>query len=352
MPNKKVRLFVLWFVTALALGWALGLPPALGIIPLASAVIAWRWRWASLWHGIVQALLVVLIMLWSPTLAAFAVEVVMGLAAVLIQRARQFDPSPSLAVSALLVGFGTIFRPQDLWFLLVWLAVVLWTLLYQDSKPSPLQVRFSLLVMGAAIMGAILLTVIFRVIPWRYGLIALFYGLARLFQAAFPSAHFRHKSHLTAPNPVTSPHPVLAHSGHLVVWPVVVTLVVLGAALLAFFLWIAWRHRMFRSEAPPIPDQEGVGIVREEMSESLSVSQLLAQRLRRTPVRALVHRRLQKSEKGPLARKPSETFREWLARTQPDVPSDVYQTYDAIRYGGAEDSWEARHHLEGQWPVR
>ncbi len=337
-----------WFMD---LAWLLGLVylslphPTMLMALLALAFVVPRWRrWPlivpigmaatfgvlgyQIYHSELAAGLVVLAVFWG-----------------LVARLN----TPQRAVTwAVLFTAAEGFWDRDLWWL-VWVAIIFG--IFYASSELPLSGRggrlrntFVGLVGLVSLIAAVLMTILFWLIPWAWiientaGRIAA--GLVRL----IPSLHL--PKHHISPRLLSNPgHP--SHGVHKSGAIEIIILSILAALVVIGVLWLLWRllHDM---EIADSEGQPGSFIVRESLLEAQGYHQF-GPHQPLSPVRRQVQRHLRKLRHTSYARLRGETMRQWFVRVygKSGLPVDLYEQ---VRYGAQPDTWESARQVEDQWP--
>lgn len=327
------------------LGWVL---LAVGAVPAFTRSVHPAIRFSTEVAAAVAALL-----LFHPL--GLLIQATMGIAALSISRA----PTPS-ADRAVLGGLvisvvAAYLRPLAALGFIVLAGLAVLAMVEGgagDHETVRERTRLALTLALIAAVGSTVAAVIVRLLPWQTGLAALLsaiaYPILRLLALLHVHRHitFHVFQHQTKGAAQRATRAAAAHHATLTT----TILVVIGLMILALILYAAYRHFAQNQDLPTDPAFED-GIVRETLTDS-GTDWLGRRRHPLAPVRRLVQQRHHQAHRRHNPRQPQETWREWMAREEPNLDREAAVIYEEIRYGDGPDTKEAANRLTRLWPRR
>lgn len=351
--RKRALLIALYTIALLALCVALKLPATAWVALVLGTLPGTRRQIPAALRFAIELVLIGLVILFVHSPWALGLQIVMSMAALSIARAEK-PPVDRVILGSLLLAIVAAFIKPETALAFIPLAALAVLALVEGSEGSPDTARERMRLAGAmaaiVAIGALLLAVIARVMPWQSALAVIFSALAYPFLKLASYIHRRPAKHrITGPSshPGQSPHAhqLVTHAPR----GLVIVAIIAGVLLAAVIVITAYRH-WGHNETLPGDDAKGDrGIVRETLSD-LNIDVFGRRRPPRTPVRRLVHTRLRLAGRRQAGRKPTETLREWLSRHEPSTVKDIPTIYEEIRYGDAEDTTEKHRRVSELWP--
>ncbi|PSR23514.1 MAG: hypothetical protein C7B45_02960 [Sulfobacillus acidophilus] len=350
--RNRILLMALYSVSLFTLASVVGLSVPAWLLLLIAAIPGVFRRIPPLLRFAIEVAVVTFMIVAVAKFWGVALIVIMAIAALSIARAQRPSADRAILGSVPIIVVASFINPRVTWVFLLLAAIAIVALVTsQDAEKQmePQRLRLAMSIAVVAGLGAAAAGLIIHLMPWQTVLATTFSVIAYPFIAVFSRIHLSarpttNRSLRSAFEAHHLPSKVVTHI------PVILTsaLVVGALIVLTLSLYAAYRY-WARNEDNLDPVGSDRGIVREDLSDEVpDFYRPLRRRLK--PVRTLVARRLRQSRHLQKERAPSETLREWMARSQPNVGDEVSKVYEDIRYGDADDTIAKRDQVRARWP--
>lgn len=351
--RNRILLVSLYATALLALAFALGMPLLAYIFLMVAAIPGTQRRMLPLARFITEFVLIGLVILLIPSPLDLGLQLVMAMAALSIAAAEKPSVDRAIFFSLVLTTTAAFIKTAAETAYIPLASLSVWALVeggegHQATRGQRTRLAATLATITA--VAAVIIALIARLLPWQTVMAGLFSAIAYPFLVL--ASRIRAKPHVRGlkGGPGQAARAAARHlHAHA---PALLTAMAIGIGIFIIvgLVFLAYRHWAHNEELPQDLVTE-TGIVRESLTD-LTVNLLSWRNVRSlTPVRRFVRGRLRRAFQHSTPKHPSETLREWLNRPEEAIPpSEVVETYEAIRYGNQSDTADKYRLIKDQWP--